>query len=46
MCPVQCVAYVSGRSEMADALNAAIDSGKPSSLEVEVDPTDSGMFEK
>ena len=32
--------------EMADALKSAIDAGKPSLLEVEVEPTDSGMFEK
>ena len=32
--------------EMADALKAAIDIGKPSLLEVEVEPADSGMFEK
>jgi benzoylformate decarboxylase len=37
---------VSTAAEMADALKAAIDSGKPSLLEVEVEPTDSGMFEK
>jgi hypothetical protein len=29
---------------MADALKAAIDTGKPSLLEVEVEPTSSGMF--
>jgi hypothetical protein len=27
-------------------LKAAIDTGKPSLLEVEVEPADSGMFEK
>ena len=32
--------------EMADALKAAIDTGKPSLLEVAVEPADSGMFEK
>jgi benzoylformate decarboxylase len=37
---------VSTAVEMADALKAAIDAGKPSLLEVEVVPTDSGMFEK
>jgi benzoylformate decarboxylase len=36
---------VSTAVEMADALKAAIDVGKPSLLEVEVVPTDSGMFE-
>ena len=36
---------VSNAVEMADALKAAIDAGKPSLLEVEVKPTDSGMFE-
>jgi thiamine pyrophosphate-dependent acetolactate synthase large subunit-like protein len=30
--------------EMADALKAAIGTGKPSLLEVEVEPTDSGAF--
>jgi benzoylformate decarboxylase len=33
-------------AEMAEALKAAIDSGKPSLLEVEVEPADSGMFQK
>jgi benzoylformate decarboxylase len=33
-------------AEMADALKAAIDTGKPSLLEVEVEPTDSGYFAK
>jgi thiamine pyrophosphate-dependent acetolactate synthase large subunit-like protein len=37
---------VSTAVEMADVLKAAIDAGKPSLLEVEVEPTDSGMFEK
>jgi benzoylformate decarboxylase len=37
---------VSNAVEMADALKAAIDTGKPSLLEVEVEPADSGMFEK
>jgi benzoylformate decarboxylase len=37
---------VSNAVDMADALKAAIDSGKPSLLEVEVEPSDSGMFEK
>jgi benzoylformate decarboxylase len=37
---------VSNAGEMADALKAAIDTGKPSLLEVEVEPADSGMFEK
>jgi benzoylformate decarboxylase len=37
---------VSTAAEMADALKAAIEGGKPSLLEVEVEPTDSGMFEK
>jgi benzoylformate decarboxylase len=36
---------VSNAVEMADALKAAIDAGKPSLLEVGVKPTDSGMFE-
>jgi len=35
---------VSNGVEMADALKAAIDAGKPSLLEVEVEPTNSGMF--
>jgi benzoylformate decarboxylase len=35
---------VSTAAEMADALRAAIDAGTPSLLEVEVEPTDSGMF--
>lgn len=33
-------------AEMSEALKAAIDAGKPSLLVVEVEPTDSGMFEK
>ena len=37
---------VSTAAEMADALKAAIDTEKPSLLEVEVEPADSGMFEK
>lgn len=37
---------VSKDVDMADALKAAIDSGKPSLLEVEVEPTDSGFFDK
>jgi benzoylformate decarboxylase len=37
---------VSNAVEMAVELKAAIDAGKPSLLEVEVEPTDSGMFEK
>ena len=37
---------VSNAVEMADALKSAIDAGKPSLLEVEVEPSDSGMFEK
>jgi len=37
---------VNTAAEMADALRAAIDAGRPSLLEVEVEPTDSGMFEK
>ena len=37
---------VSNAVEMADALKAAIDTGKPSLLEVEVEAADSGMFEK
>lgn len=37
---------VSTAAEMANALKAAIEGGKPSLLEVEVEPTDSGMFEK
>ena len=36
---------VSNAVEMAAALKAAIDAGKTSLLEVEVKPTDSGMFE-
>jgi benzoylformate decarboxylase len=35
---------VSNAVEMADALKAAIGAGKPSLLEVEVEPTNSGMF--
>jgi benzoylformate decarboxylase len=35
---------VSNAVEMADALKAAIDTGKPSLLEVEVEAADSGMF--
>ena len=35
---------VSNAVEMADALEAAIDAGKPSLLEVEVEAADSGMF--
>jgi hypothetical protein len=31
---------------MADVLKAAINTGKPSLLEVEVEPADGGMFEK
>jgi hypothetical protein len=31
---------------MADALKTAIDTGKPSLLEVEVEPANSGMFEE
>jgi benzoylformate decarboxylase len=37
---------VSNAVDMADALKAAIDAGKPSLLEVEVEPSDSGMFQK
>jgi benzoylformate decarboxylase len=37
---------VTTAEDMADALKAAIDAEKPSLLEVEVEPTDSGMFEK
>jgi benzoylformate decarboxylase len=37
---------VSTTAEMADALQSAIDARKPSLLEVEVEPTGSGMFEK
>jgi len=37
---------VSTAAEMANALKAAIEGGKPSLLEVEVEPADSGMFEK
>jgi benzoylformate decarboxylase len=36
---------VSNAVDMADALKAAIDAGKPSLLEVEVEPSDSGMFQ-
>jgi benzoylformate decarboxylase len=35
---------VNNAVDMADALKAAIDAGKPSLLEVEVQPTNSGMF--
>jgi benzoylformate decarboxylase len=35
---------VSNAVDMTDALKAAIDSGKPSLLEVEVEAADSGMF--
>ena len=38
--------HVHTTAEMTDALKAAIDSGKPSLIEVEVEPTDSRMFEK
>jgi benzoylformate decarboxylase len=37
---------VSNAVEMADALKAAIGTGKPSLLEVEVEPANSGMFEE
>src|SRR5580658_3639260 len=37
---------VSNAVEMAEALKAAIDTGKPSLLEVEVEPANSGMFEE
>jgi benzoylformate decarboxylase len=37
---------VSNAVEMADALKTAIDTGKPSLLEVEVEPANSGMFEE
>jgi len=37
---------VSTAAEFADALKTAIASGRPSLLEVEVEPADSGMFEK
>jgi benzoylformate decarboxylase len=37
---------VNTAAEMADALKAAIDAGTPLLIEVEVEPTDSGMFEK
>ena len=37
---------VSNAVDMADALKAAIAAGKPSLLEVEVEPSDSGMFQK
>jgi benzoylformate decarboxylase len=35
---------VTNAGDMADALKAAIDAGKPSLLEVEVEAADSGMF--
>jgi benzoylformate decarboxylase len=37
---------VSTAVDMAEALKAAIDARKPSLLEVEVEPTDTGMFKK
>jgi hypothetical protein len=37
---------VNTAADMADALKAAIDTGKPSLLEVEVAPADSGMFKR